>query len=89
MQTQHKVSARTPQTLPEPRAFTEEAAAAYCSVSRSYLRQSRLLANGRKTGTTTPGPKPTYIGRWVRYLREDLDAWLEGWSGGRHGGDAA
>jgi predicted DNA-binding transcriptional regulator AlpA len=56
------------------RAFGEEEAAHYLAVSRSFLRQSRM--DGVRE-TRTPGPRYVKIGRMVRYLKEDLDAWLE------------
>jgi len=62
----------TPQ-LPQ-RGLTEQEAAAYIGMSRSFLRHSRM--DGRRDNFT-PGPRFTKIGRSVRYLRDDLDAWLE------------
>ncbi len=57
-----------------PHALTEQQAAHYLSMSRSYLRQGRM--NGDREGRT---PTPTYykIGRSVRYKKTDLDSWLE------------
>lgn len=57
------------------RAFTEKDAASYIGMSRSYLAQSRMT--GELTGRTQ-APPFIKIGRAVRYLREDLDAWLDG-----------
>jgi predicted DNA-binding transcriptional regulator AlpA len=58
----------------EKRAFTEAEAAEYIGMSRSYLRQDRMTGP-RETRTT--GPPWVQIGRAIRYLKEDLDAWLE------------
>ena len=56
------------------RAFAEADAAEYIGMSRSFLRQSRMDGEREKR---TPGPKWVKLGRSVRYLIEDLDAWLE------------
>jgi hypothetical protein len=56
------------------RAFTEAEAANYLAMSRSFLRQSRM--DGIRE-TRTPCPPFVRVGRAIRYLREDLDAWLE------------
>ena len=67
----------------ESAAFSEVDAAAYISMSRSYLRQARM--NGKRENRT-PGPAFLKIGkRSVRYLKEDLDKWLEQF---RQGGDS-
>lgn len=58
----------------EKRAYTEKEAAIYLGVSRSFLRQDRM--NGYREGRT-PGPDFVKIERIVRYLKEDLDQWLE------------
>ena len=58
-----------------PHALTEQQAAHYLSMSRSFLRQGRM--NGDREGRT---PTPPYLkigSRSVRYLKEDLDNWLE------------
>ena len=58
-----------------PKALTEQQAAQYISFSRSFLRQGRM--NGDREGRT---PTPPYLkigSRSVRYLKEDLDNWLE------------
>lgn len=58
----------------EKKVFREIEAANYICMSRSYLAQDRMygvLAN------RTPGPKYIKIGRSVRYLKDDLDLWLE------------
>lgn len=56
------------------RSFTEQEAASYIRMSRSFLRQDRM--NGFRKNRT-PGPNYIKVGRSIRYLREDLDAWLE------------
>lgn len=55
---------------PEKRALSDPEAALYIGMSRSWLRQSRI--NGRRDA-----PPFVKIGRSVRYLRDDLDCWLE------------
>jgi predicted DNA-binding transcriptional regulator AlpA len=57
-----------------PRALTERDAASYIGMSRSYLAQARM--DGPR-GTRTPAPQFIKIGRAVRYLKEDLDGWLD------------
>ena len=56
------------------RALIEADAADYVGMSVSFLRQSRM--DGIRENRT-PGPPFVKIGRAVRYLKEDLDAWLE------------
>jgi len=56
------------------RAMSEIEAAQYISMSRSFLRQDRM--NGIRHNRT-PGPRYVRIGRRIRYLKDDLDAWLE------------
>lgn len=61
--------------MEQQRALTEIQAAEYLSVSRSLLRQSRM--NGEREGRLS-GPAFIKLGsRSIRYLREDLDKWLE------------
>lgn len=58
----------------EKRVFKEVEAANYICMSRSFLSQDRsygTLAN------RTPGPKYIKIGRSIRYLKDDLDLWLD------------
>ncbi len=57
----------------EKRAYTEQETSAYIGMSRSFLRQSRMegLRHNR-----TDAPPFIKIGRSVRYLKEDLDQWL-------------
>lgn len=56
------------------RSFTEKEASEYIGMSCSFLRQDRM--NGCRQNRT-PGPNYVRIGRAVRYLREELDKWLE------------
>lgn len=56
------------------RGFTEKEAAIYIGMSVSFLRQSR--SNGDRVNRT-PGPRYVRIGRAVRYLKDDLDSWLQ------------
>jgi len=68
---------------PISNALTEQQAAQYISFSRSFLRQGRM--NGDREGRT---PTPPYLkigSRSVRYLKEDLDNWLEQF---RQGGES-
>ena len=67
----------TPKETPTPtHALTEQEAARYIAASQQFLRQSRHYGNrlGRAEG-------PPFIrlggGRSIRYLKEDLDNWLE------------
>lgn len=58
----------------DKKVFKEVEAATYIGMSRSFLSQDRVhgtLAN------RTPGPNFIKIGRSVRYLKDDLDSWLE------------
>lgn len=59
------------------RVLSETEAANYICMSRSYLAQSRM--DGRRKNRT-PAPPFIKIGRAVRYLQEDLDQWLDGFS---------
>lgn len=54
-----------------PKVLTDQQAAGYIGLSTSWLRQSRMTGNPE-------APPYLKIGRAVRYLREDLDVWLEG-----------
>lgn len=64
-------------TTENKRAFSEIETAEYIGMSRSFLRQSRM--EGNRTNRT-PAPPFIKIGRAVRYLKEDLDNWLNGFS---------
>ena len=57
------------------RALTEKQAADYLSVSRSLLRQSRM--NGERENRLSGPPFIKLGSRSIRYLKEDLDNWLE------------
>jgi len=61
-------------SVPQARAVSELEAAKYIGMSRSYLAQSRMDG---KRDNRTPAPPFIKIGRSVRYLREDLDSWLD------------
>ena len=56
------------------RSFSEKNAAAYIGLAPATLRQSRC--HGTREGRT-PTPKHIKIGRAVRYLKEDLDSFLD------------
>lgn len=56
------------------RCLTEKEAAHYIGMSVSFLRRDRMEG---VIGNRTPGPKWLKIGRSVRYLKEELDRWLE------------
>jgi hypothetical protein len=51
----------------------EEAAAEYIGMSVSYLRLSRM----RGATKCTSAPPFIRIGKAIRYLPRDLDAWIE------------
>lgn len=68
----------TSETKIPPRQFTERGAAQYTSFSQIYLRKLRCADMRRiRSGEPIVGPRWTSFGAAVRYLREDLDAWLE------------
>lgn len=56
------------------RALSEQEASQYIGMSRSFLRQSRM--EGDRVNRT-PAPPFIKIGRSIRYLKDDLDNWLE------------
>ncbi|HAU1765221.1 TPA: helix-turn-helix domain-containing protein [Legionella pneumophila] len=58
----------------DKKVFKEIEAANYICMSKSFLSQDRV--NGALKNRT-PGPKFIKIGRSIRYLKEDLDVWLE------------
>lgn len=58
----------------EKRSFKEREAAAYIGMSRSFLRQGRMT--GQLEEKTSPPPFIKVGNRTIRYLREDLDLWL-------------
>ena len=53
--------------------LNERDAAAYIGMSVQYLRQSRI----RGTTKCTSAPPFIRVGKVIRYLPADLDAWLE------------
>ncbi len=60
-----------------PRALREQDAAAYCAMSSSYLRNTRVADMRRLSkGEPIEGPRWINVGTAVRYLRDDLDDWL-------------
>ena len=58
----------------EKKVFKEIEAANYICMSRSFLSQDSAYGT---LANRTPGPKFIKIGRSVRYLKDDLDLWLE------------
>ena len=56
------------------RSLPEKDAATYIGLAPATLRQARC--HGEQEGKT-PVPKHIKIGRAVRYLKEDLDAFLD------------
>ncbi|HAT8643593.1 MULTISPECIES: hypothetical protein [Legionella] len=58
----------------EKRVFKEVEAASYICMSRSFLSQDRAYGT---LANRTPGPKYIRIGRSIRYLKDDLDSWLD------------
>jgi predicted DNA-binding transcriptional regulator AlpA len=56
------------------RGYREEEAADYIGMSRSFLRQGRMT--GQLEDKIPPPPFLRIGKRSVRYLQEDLDAWL-------------
>jgi len=70
----------------QAKALTEIEAAKYIGMSRSFLAQARMEG---KRDNRTPAPPFIKIGRSVRYLREDLDKWLEGFMKLEHIGQAS
>ena len=58
----------------EKRALREDEAAIYIGLSPSFLRQSR--SQGIRKNHVPPPPF-VRLGRVIRYLKEDLDHWLE------------
>jgi predicted DNA-binding transcriptional regulator AlpA len=59
----------------DKRTLTEQEAAQYIGMSRSFLRQHRM--NGARNKRTI-APGHIRVGtRTIRYLIEELDAWLD------------
>lgn len=60
-----------------PRALRESDAAAYIGFSPSYLRNQRVSdLRALRRGGAIKGPRWVTIATAIRYLREDLDNWL-------------
>lgn len=59
---------------PTARALNERQASSYICMSRSFLAQARMDGNRLNR---TPAPPFVKIGKSVRYLKEDLDLWLD------------
>lgn len=55
------------------KVLSEIETAEYIGMSRSFLRQSRMEGN---RANRTPAPPFVKIGRSVRYIKDDLDNWL-------------
>jgi predicted DNA-binding transcriptional regulator AlpA len=66
------------------RVFSEYETSQYIGMSRSFLRQSRMEGN---RDNRTPAPPFIKIGRSVRYLKEDIDAWLNDFQRANHLGE--
>ncbi|MUH73631.1 helix-turn-helix transcriptional regulator [Psychrosphaera haliotis] len=64
------------------RSYTEKEVSEYIGMSRSFLRQSRMDGN---RDNRTPAPPFIKVGRAVRYLKEDLDNWLNSFAKQTHG----
>lgn len=58
----------------DKKVLSEIETAEYIGMSRSFLRQSRM--EGNRTNRT-PAPPFVKIGRSVRYIKDDLDKWLD------------
>lgn len=58
----------------QKKVFREAEAATYICMSRSFLSQDRAYGT---LANRTPGPKYIKIGRAIRYLKDDLDSWLD------------
>ena len=58
----------------DKKVFKEAEAASYICMSRSFLSQDRAYGT---LANRTPGPKYIRIGRAIRYLKDDLDMWLD------------
>lgn len=62
---------------PKPKALTEHGSSAYTSLSCSHLRNMRARdARKVQQGLQIEGPAWIKLGNAVRYLTEDLDAWM-------------
>lgn len=56
------------------RAYTEQETSNYIGMSRSFLRQARMEGHRHNR---TEAPPFIKIGRSIRYLKDDLDSWLD------------
>ena len=59
----------------QKRSLTEQEASEYIGMSRSFLRHHRM--NGARKSRTNAPAHIRIGGRTVRYLIEELDAWLD------------
>ena len=62
------------QHKPPLEVLNEKQASRYINMSLAFLRRRR--SEGNREGIT-PGPRFLKIGKSVRYMRADLDVWLE------------
>ena len=58
-----------------PQLLTEEEAARYMGVTRSYLRKVRCSGKSLVKGSTPP-PTFTKVGERIMYPRMDCDSWV-------------
>lgn len=65
---------RTHLNTQSKKVLSEIETAEYIGMSRSFLRQSRMEGN---RASRTPAPPFVKIGRSVRYIKDDLDKWLD------------
>ena len=63
-----------PEDIERPICLTEKEAAEYIGMSVAYLRMDRV--NGYRENRT-PGPDYLKLGRCIRYLKDDLDKWIQ------------
>jgi len=57
-----------------PRAFNEIETAHYIGMSQAFLKRSRQEG---KRENRTPAPPFIRVGNAIRYLKDDLDQWLD------------
>lgn len=60
------------ENLDQQVALTSRQASTYIGMSESWLRQARMLAVSNQQG-----PPFIKLGRSVRYLKTDLDDWMQ------------
>ena len=58
----------------EKRSFTEKETAEYLRVSPAFLRANRTNLREKNSKHGLPFVK---LGRNIRYLKEDIDAWIQ------------